>query len=158
MSKTIRLMTDYTTTGLWWNFRWWEKHKKNNFGEIDYEELPLSQETVDCLKEREKAYWEPLEGSLRNATPEQKALWVADFDRQGVCLWRRLKQELAPEYKVVYFSEKWLRVIRNPEKLEDRAANYRTVDYRTVDYRLKPRPAYNVRIHNKFKLRQLAYS
>lgn len=56
-------MTDYTTMGLWWNFRWWEKHKINNFGEVDYKELPLGQETIDGLKKQEKLtgnFWKAL--------------------------------------------------------------------------------------------------
>ena len=40
------------------------------------------------------------------------------FEQEGISLWKQLQQELAPNYEVVYFSDRLRQVVNHPNELE----------------------------------------
>lgn len=111
MKEKIKLMADYGCYPLWWV-------SSEKIGDIDPETLPLSQETINRLEKWADMYDAKLnqdEPGLSSflSTEEQE-----NFEKEGINLWRQLKQELAPKYEVVYFSEKLGKIVANSNELK----------------------------------------
>ena len=109
----IKLNTDYFCHPLWWA-------TPGKVGNIDPETLPLSSETKQQLKN-----WSNTYNSILNLDGPAASGFVDEetrnnFEREGICLWMKLKQELEANYEVVYFSEKLQKVLNSPRELEDR--------------------------------------
>lgn len=105
-------MADYGCDPLWWA-------DADKVGNIDPAKLPLSQETIFRLHKWAKAYNATLNWADPADSPGfSSAEAEAAFDEQGISLWKQLQKELAPNYEVVYFSEKLGKVIVHPSELE----------------------------------------
>jgi hypothetical protein len=111
MAEKIKLMADYGCYPLWWA-------SADKAGDIDPQTLPLNQETISRLEKWAEIYdaklnWEDPDSS---GFPSLEA--KAAFEAEGITLWKQLQKELAPNYEVVYFSEKLRKVVTHPTELE----------------------------------------
>ncbi|MEZ2301447.1 MAG: hypothetical protein ACBR15_11550 [Microcoleus sp.] len=112
MLQRIKLMPDYSCYPLW---------DRDDGGDIEPWELPLSEATIERLLNWQKIYdgiidWDdPASAGFASAQEE-----IA-FEREGISLWKQLQKELGDEYEIVYFSQLLQRVI-NPYK--SRLGNY----------------------------------
>jgi len=112
MLQRIKLMPDYSCYPLW---------DRDDGGDIEPWELPLSEATIERLLNWQKIYegiidWDdPASAGFASAQEE-----IA-FEREGISLWKQLQKELGDEYEIVYFSQLLQRVI-NPSK--SRLGNY----------------------------------
>lgn len=95
MAIAIKLMPDYGSWPLWWA----GKHEPGNIHPIS---LPLQQETRDRLIQWAKTYDSWLNLSDPLDSPEPPAEAVEAFENEGLALWKQLREELAPEYNVLY--------------------------------------------------------
>jgi len=106
MLQRIKLMPDYSCYPLW---------DRDDGGDIEPWELPLSEATIERLLNWQKIYegiidWDdPASAGFASAQEE-----IA-FEREGISLWKQLQKELGDEYEIVYFSQLLQRVI-NPYK------------------------------------------
>ena len=110
MKEKIKLMADYGCYPLWWI-------SSEKMGDIDPETLPLSQQTINRLEKWAEMYDAKLdegEPALSRFSSNNEE----SFEEEGINLWKQLKQELASNYEVVYFSEKLRKVIANPSELK----------------------------------------
>ena len=96
--KKIRLMADYFCFPLWHN-------SGVEFGDIDPEQLPLSPELKQSLLEWAAEFDAILcmDDPASSDFPSRRA--NIEFVAKGDVLLDRLKEELGPEYSVVYFRE-----------------------------------------------------
>ncbi|RUT02545.1 hypothetical protein DSM106972_060230 [Dulcicalothrix desertica PCC 7102] len=111
MPRKIKLMTDYGCDPLWWD--------DDEVGDIEPESLPLSNNTIERLHKWAKAYdatlnWEDPTDSPGFPSLEAKVA----FEKEGISLWKQLQTELAPDYQVVYFSDRLFRIITNLGELK----------------------------------------
>ncbi|MBW4603268.1 MAG: hypothetical protein KME29_27835 [Calothrix sp. FI2-JRJ7] len=111
MPRKIQLMADYGCDPLWWN--------DEEVGDIDPEDLPLSNDTIERLHRWAYAYdatlnWEDPADSPGFPSLEAKAA----FEEEGISLWKQLQKELAPDYEVVYFSNRLRKTVVNLTDLE----------------------------------------
>ncbi|KYC42209.1 hypothetical protein WA1_19690 [Scytonema hofmannii PCC 7110] len=112
MAIKIKLMADYGCDPLWWA-------DADKVGNIDTAKLSLSQETINRLHKWAKAYNATLNWSDPIDSPGfPSAEAEAAFDEEGISLWKQLQKELAPNYEVVYFSEKLSKVMTHLSELE----------------------------------------
>ncbi|MEM9542595.1 MAG: hypothetical protein AAGA60_24270 [Cyanobacteria bacterium P01_E01_bin.42] len=113
MSKQIKLMTDYYCYPLWWM-------GGQEIGDIDPKTLPLSQELIKSLEQWQNGYdaildlEDPASSGFKTLSQEE------EFEQEGIRLWQKLKQELAPEYTVFYFSDRLQKIITDPEELQQK--------------------------------------
>ncbi|WP_341738070.1 hypothetical protein [Microcoleus sp. CAWBG640] len=112
MLQRIKLMPDYSCYPLW---------DRDDGGDIEPWELPLSEATIERLLNWQKIYdgiidWDdPASAGFASAQEE-----IA-FEREGISLWKQLQKELGDEYEIVYFSQ-LLQGVINPYK--SRLCNY----------------------------------
>jgi hypothetical protein len=110
MTINIKLMPDYCSYSLW-------GIDPDNIGDINPASLPLSKKTITRLEKWAATYDEILKwddpASSGFATVEE----AEKFEREGLDLWHQLREELAPNYAVRYFSQKLRKVINNPGEL-----------------------------------------
>lgn len=95
---------------------WWVSSEK--MGDIDPETLPLSQKTISRLEKWADMYDAKLnedEPDLSNFSNDEEQ---ESFEKEGINLWKQLKQELASKYEVIYFSEKLGKIIAKPTELK----------------------------------------
>jgi len=111
MAKKIELMADYGCYPLWGK-------DPENIGDIDPNTLPLSQETINRLEKWADAYDAKLnwDDPASSGFPSAEAKDV--FEKEGIGLWHQLRKELAPEYEVVYFSDRLRQHLTHPRELE----------------------------------------
>ncbi|PHJ58024.1 hypothetical protein VF14_20620 [Nostoc linckia z18] len=112
MAATIKLMADYGCYPLWWA-------TSDRAGDIDPETLLLSKETISRLEKWAEVYdaklnWENPGDSVGFSSPEAEAA----FEDEGISLWKQLQKELAPNYQVIYFSNRLRKVLTHPIELE----------------------------------------
>lgn len=93
-------MADYDCSPLWWN-------DEDKVGNIDPQDLPLKSDTVARLNAWAESYdatlnWDDPATSSGFETAEAEEA----FEREGIFLWQQLQKELAPIYKVSYFSDR----------------------------------------------------
>jgi hypothetical protein len=111
MAIKIKLMADYGCDPLWWA-------DADKVGNIDPARLPLSQETINHLRKWATAYNATLNWQDPANSPDLSPEEEAAFEEEGINLWKRLQTELAPNYRVVYFSELLGKVVNYPGELE----------------------------------------
>jgi hypothetical protein len=100
--QTIKLMADYDCYPLWHG-------GGDQIGNIDPRTLPISTALVEALRDWAAEYDSRLDrkdGSV-SVTPEAEEA----FDRTGIELARRLRQELGAGWDVVYFSDRLGRIL-----------------------------------------------
>ncbi len=111
MTINIKLMADYFSHPLW-------GLDDDNIGDINPQELPLSQETIAKLEQWSQIYnnilnWnDPASSGFKTQEDRQ------NFEKKGIELWENLRQELGQGYNVKYHSIILHRVINNPRELE----------------------------------------
>lgn len=111
MSKKIKLMVDYGCDPLWWD-------ESDEVGDIDPATLPLSEDTIERLHRWAKAY----DATLNWADPTDSLYFEsadaeAAFESEGISLWKQLQKELAPNYEVLYFSDRLRKVLTHESEL-----------------------------------------
>lgn len=98
MKKKIKLMAEYQSYPLWQI----EDHNTDNIAPAS---LPLSEETIlrlECWADTYDStlnFKDPISSGFSNEQQKQK------FEQEGINLWRRLQEELSPDYEVVYYSD-----------------------------------------------------
>ncbi len=105
-------MADYGCDPLWWA-------DTDKVGNIDPVKLPLSSGIISRLQKWASAYNATLNWDDPANSPgflNERA--ESAFEAEGVSLWKQLQKELAPNYKVVYFSESLRKVVTHPDELE----------------------------------------
>lgn len=110
--KGIKLMADFSADPLWVA----DPDHPDDGCMIELDEIPLRPDTVDRLRRWADAY----ERSINWDHPEREPWSAAEedaFEQEGIRLWHLLRQELAPTYEVVYFSEQRRRVLAHPDEL-----------------------------------------
>ncbi len=110
MSKKIKLMADYGCDPLW-------GVETDEIGDIDPTTLPISEITIKRLEKWVQTYEESLNwGDPDDSnSPEEKEL--KDFEQEGINLWLKLRQELSPNYQVIYYSQLRQKVINHPSEI-----------------------------------------
>jgi hypothetical protein len=111
MVKTIKLMADYQCWPLWWT-------DNDAPGNIDPSTLPLTPVTVARLNQWAAQFDKRLNWNEPNATPPLTSDEVDAFEREGVSLWLKLRDELHPDYSVTYYSAKHQKLFKHPDELE----------------------------------------
>lgn len=103
-------MTDYGCYPLWWN---------DEVGNINPESLPLSNNTIARLYKWAEAYNATLNWQDPIDSPGFPSLEVEEaFEEEGISLWKQLQIELAPNFEVVYFSDRLRKVVSSLAELE----------------------------------------
>lgn len=103
-------MADYGCYPLWWN---------DEVGNIDPESLPLNNNTIERLHKWAEAYNATLNWQDPADSPGFPSLEVEEaFEGEGISLWEQIQIELAPNYEVVYFSDRLCRIITNLGELK----------------------------------------
>ncbi|WP_449417925.1 hypothetical protein [Phormidium nigroviride] len=110
MIQKIKLMPDYYCYPLW-------GLDPDNIGDIDPEKLPLLPETINRLKAYSEAYQAGLNWDYPPDSPEPTKEEIESYEQEGISIWHQLRQELAPDYEVHYFSQKLRKVIGHPSEL-----------------------------------------
>jgi hypothetical protein len=110
MARKITLMTDYGCDPLWWE-------EPDIVGDIAPESLSLSKDTIARLHQWANQYNARLDWDDPGNSPIPKPEEVAEFETEGINLWQQLRQELAPDYEVFYFSDQLQKLIHHPHEL-----------------------------------------
>ncbi len=111
MAKKIKLMADYGCYPLWWT-------NSTQAGDIDPSNLPLSNATVERLEKWADIYDAKLNQDDPAASYFPSLEASSAFEEEGISLWKQLQKELAPDYEVVYFSNRLHKVVANLAELE----------------------------------------
>ena len=104
---TIKLMPDYHYWPLWWY------EGTDEVGNINPKDLDLSSETLTLLEK-----WAEKFDSFINMEEPNVPVPISNdelelFEKDGIKIWKKLIEELQNRYKVVYFSQKYRKVIEN---------------------------------------------
>ncbi|CBN54685.1 MULTISPECIES: hypothetical protein [Kamptonema] len=110
MVQRIKLMADFDCYPLW---------DRDDGGDIEPWELPLSEETIERLLNWQKIYdgiidWDDPASAGFASEQEEIA-----FEREGISLWQQLQKELGDEYEIVYFSQLQHRIVSHLDELEE---------------------------------------
>jgi hypothetical protein len=108
MAHQIKLMTDYESWPLWWA-------GDADPGNIDPNTLPLSAATIARLEAWANAFDATLNRDDPASSDFPSDAAFESFEAEGRALWRQLRDELAPQYQVLYYSTKECRVLADPE-------------------------------------------
>ncbi len=103
-------MPDYFCYPLW-------GMDEDNLGDIDPKMLPLSQNMIEQLETWAKMYDMTLNQEDPNSSGFSSQAQKQAFEEKGIQLWYQLRQELADDYEVYYFSIFQQKVIENPNYL-----------------------------------------
>jgi len=110
MSRSIKLMWDYNCSPLW-------HHREEDVGDIDPNTLPLSTATKDRLEA-----WAAFPDAKLDRNYPPDTVWTdeesAAHEAEGRALWRLLRTELGPNFRVAYRSAKEGRMLE-PEQDTD---------------------------------------
>ena len=104
-------MADYECYPLWWV-------NCSQVGDIDPSSLPLSNATVERLEKWADIYDAKLNQDDPAASYFPSLEAKVAFEEEGISLWKQLQKELAPDYEVVYFSNRLHKVVANLAELE----------------------------------------
>lgn len=110
MAHKIKLMTDYNCYPLWWT--------NGRVGDINPNTLPLNQKTIQSLEAWANVYdnilnWDDPASSGFASLEDKEA-----FEQEGINLWLQLREELSPNYQVIYKSELLQEFFADPQELE----------------------------------------
>ncbi len=110
MKEIIKLNADYGSHPLWWA-------SPGKVGNIKPTTLPLSQKTLRRLLAWSTIYESTLNWNdpASSGFPSEEARET--FEQEGISIWHQLRQELAPDYEVHYFSQTLRKVISHPSEL-----------------------------------------
>jgi hypothetical protein len=110
MKEIIKLNADYGSHPLWWA-------SPGRIGNIEPTTLPLSQKTLRRLL----AWITIYEATLNWNDPASSGFASEEaqeaFEQEGISIWHQLRQELAPDYEVIYFSKKLQKEVIEPSQL-----------------------------------------
>lgn len=110
MKEIIKLNADYGCHPLWWA-------SPGKIGNIEPTALPLSQKTLRRLL----AWITIYEATLNWNDPASSGFASEEaqeaFEQEGISIWHHLRQELAPDYEVIYFSKKLQKEVAEPSQL-----------------------------------------
>lgn len=100
-------MADYQCYPLWWS-------GDANPGNIDPSTLPLNHETISELDRWADTFdsWINLEAPSSQDIPSDRQ--VEAFEQEGIKLWKQLREELSPNYMVIYHSYKLGKLLEHP--------------------------------------------
>jgi hypothetical protein len=109
MLQRIKLMPEYNCYPLW---------DRDDGGDIEPWELPLSEATIERLLNWQKIYdgiidWDD-PASAGFASEQEKIA----FEIEGISLWKQLQKELGDEYEIAYFSQLLQRIVSHLDELE----------------------------------------
>ncbi|HEU4324728.1 MAG TPA: hypothetical protein VFS21_16405 [Roseiflexaceae bacterium] len=109
MKSKIKLRPDYASYPLWW--------ADERVGDIDPEELPLEPDIIRDLIAWSDAY----DATFNEEYPPDSGFPTPDdeiaFEREGIRLWKELRQRLAPDYDVIYHSYYLRKTLHSPDEL-----------------------------------------
>jgi hypothetical protein len=110
MAQQIKLMADYDCWPLWWA-------GDADPGNIDPATLPLRSETIARLEKWADAFDATLnrDDPASSEFPSDAAFEA--FEAEGEELWQQLREELAPEYTVLYYSLSRSKLLDDPSSL-----------------------------------------
>ena len=108
MAKRIKLMAEYSSPPLWWD-------EPEHVGPIDPTKLPISADLLERLMKWAELYDRQLNIADPKSSHFLRGEDLDDFERVGREIWKRLREELAPHYEVVYFSEREGKIIADPQ-------------------------------------------
>lgn len=111
MAKKIKLMADYGCYPLWWT-------NSLQVGDIDPSSLPLNNATIERLEKWADIYDDKLNHDDPTASSFLSLEAEEAFEEEGISLWKQLQTELAPDYEVVYFSNRVRKVVSSLAELE----------------------------------------
>lgn len=103
--KSIKLMADYQCFPLWW-------YNSDIVGDINPEDLPISNELKDGLLKWSDLYDSFINLEEPNVDKDIPQETMDNFENTGLELWKKLQQELEGKYRVVYFSNKTLKILK----------------------------------------------
>jgi hypothetical protein len=109
MLQRIKLMPDYSCYPLW---------DRDDGGDVEPWELPLSEATIERLLNWQKIYDGIIDWDDPAAAGFASAQEEIAFEREGISLWLQLQKELGDEYEIVYFSQFQQRVVSHLDELE----------------------------------------
>lgn len=111
MAKKIKLMADYGCHPLWWT-------NSIIVGDIDPTSLPINNATVKRLEKWADIYDDKLnhDDPATSSFPNLEA--DSAFEEEGISLWKQLQKELAPDYEIVYFSNRLCRIVTSLDELK----------------------------------------
>jgi hypothetical protein len=101
-------MADYDCHPLWHG-------GGDEVGNIDPQTLPISSALVDALRDWSAAYDARLDRKDGSVSVTPKA--EEEFEKRGIELARRLREELGTGWKVMYFSDRLGRTLHPDEEL-----------------------------------------
>ena len=113
MAKRIKLMAEYSSYPLW-------SLDASSSGPINPADLPLTKETLFLLQSWSDKY----ESRLNIHDPAKSNFFSQDerleFEKEGVRLWLRLREELSPDFEIEYFSEITRKSLKDPSELKSK--------------------------------------
>lgn len=109
MPRQIKLMADYASFPLWL--------VSGETGDIDPEQLPLTKATQERLLAWADTYGATLNPDDPLASGFASDADTAAFEQEGIALWHELRNELGPDYEVLYFSDAKQQVFTHPDDL-----------------------------------------
>lgn len=107
MTKKLKLMPDYGCFPLW-----------TADDNPDPADMSLSANTVSRLYKWAEEFDARLNWDDPASTPKPTEEESKAFEREGVELWKRLREELGAEYNVTYHSKRLRRELHDPAELE----------------------------------------
>ncbi|HAT14909.1 MAG TPA: hypothetical protein DCS91_16235 [Microcoleaceae bacterium UBA11344] len=110
MLQRIKLMPDYSCYPLW---------DRDDGGDVEPWELPLSEATIERLLNWQKIYDGIIDWDDPAAAGFASVQEEIVFEREGISLWLQLQKELGDEYEIVYFSQFQQRVVSHLDELEE---------------------------------------
>jgi hypothetical protein len=110
MTQQIKLMADYDCWSLWWA-------GDHDPGNIDPSTLPLSPQTIARLETWAATFDAMLnrDDPMSSRFPSREAAQA--FEAEGEELWLQLREELAPDYSVLYYSLSRAKLLDDPRSL-----------------------------------------
>lgn len=129
MAIRIKLWADYGSYPIW---------GVDEIDNIDPEELPLSQETIDRLNAWQDAYDQTLNQDYPPLSDFPTLQAKLNFKLEAINLWKKLRLELAPDYEVFY--QNGSQLLKNPKNMPRKPKMQRKVSrLKRIKERLKER-------------------
>lgn len=97
MKKQIKLMAEYGGEAVWW--------MGHRAGVVDVQELPITDELRNDIKRWADVYADTLEDNDPVVSGFESDEARDKYDAEGRVLWKRLQEELSPDWDVYYLSE-----------------------------------------------------
>ena len=108
MARRVKLMADYDCWPLW-------GMDGDDIGNLDPAALGLSTGLTARLALWSEAYDARLDRADQGGSPPPTLEEIGRFEREGLALWRLVREELGSGYEVHYFSDREQRLISPDE-------------------------------------------